>query len=834
MDPIFSKFTPNLKNALVMSEKIALDQKAKLDTEHQLLALILQKNTLANDILGFFEISIDRAQLVSDLMTKKANSKSRDNITSQAKEAIQLAVQFASKYGHNSVDCEHLLLSLVSNKNFNAYSIIERMGIQPKDIRQQIETIFSEIKKSGQKEQPEQIDDEMPMDQPINPFNQMPGGPTMTKANKQQALKLFTTNLNEQVKQQKIDPVIGRNSEIDRLIQILSRRKKNNPVLIGEPGVGKTAIVEGLAHRIVNGQVPSALTNKEIMMLDMGSLLAGTMYRGQFESRIKNLLEEISKKDNIILFVDEIHTVIGTGSAEGSMDAANLLKPKLARGDLRMIGATTFDEYKKYIEKDSAFERRFQPIVVNEPTAEETIQILKGIKHKYELHHKVTYTDNSLLVAVKLSQRYIQDRFLPDKAIDLIDEAAAATNVITSYGKKLGALKLELKKIMDQKDEAVYGEHYQKASALRQKELELNQKIIVLEEKEHASKNSVIDEEQIAAVVSRWSGIPITNLTLSEKKRFLNLEQKLNKFIVGQDGAIKSISEAIRRSRVGISDPRRPIGSFIFLGPTGVGKTELVKVLAREIYGSEDTLVKIDMSEFMERHNVSRLVGAPAGYIGYEEGGKLTEKIRRQPYSVLLLDEIEKAHPEVFNILLQIMEDGELSDAKGRRIDFRNTIIIMTSNLGSDLLTKQAKIGFSASNNNSRAHTEYTKSKEMVLDSLNKHFRPEFLNRLDQIIVFEPLTANAIRQIVDIEIRKLINRIKEQKINISVSAKAKDFIANEGFVPEYGARPMRRVIIEQIENPLSEAILSDKFSIGDTILVDRVKDKIVLKRKTKF
>ena len=816
-----------------MSEKIAFDQKAKLDTEHQLLALILQKNTLANDILSFFEISVDRAQLVADLLTKEAPNKTRDSITNQAKEAIQIAVQFASKYGHTSVDCEHLLLSLVSNKNFNSYSIIERMGIQAKDIRTQIETIFSEIKKSDQKNpQSEQIEDEIPMDQPINPFGQMPGGPTVTRANKQQALKMFTTNINEQANQQKIDPVIGRNSEIDRLIQILSRRKKNNPVLIGEPGVGKTAIVEGLAQRIVNGQVPSILANKEILMLDMGSLLAGTMYRGQFESRIKNLLEEISKKDNVILFVDEIHTVVGTGSAEGSMDAANLLKPKLARGDLRMIGATTFDEYKKYIEKDSAFERRFQPVVVSEPSFDETLQILKGIKQKYEAHHKVTYTDEALLAAVKLSQRYIQDRFLPDKAIDLIDEAAAATNVITGNGRKLGALKLELRKIMEQKDEAVYGEHYQKASSLRQKELELSQKIQKLEEKEQAGKNSVIGEEQIAAVVSRWCGIPVTNLSVSEKKRFLNLEQKLKKYIVGQDEAIKSISEAVRRSRVGISDPKRPIGSFIFLGPTGVGKTELVKVLAREVYGSEDTLVKIDMSEFMERHNVSRLVGAPAGYVGYEEGGKLTEKIRRQPYSVLLLDEIEKAHPEVFNILLQIMEDGELSDAKGRRIDFRNTIIIMTSNLGSDLLTKQASIGFSASKNRTRAMTDYEKSKEMVLDSLHKHFRPEFLNRLDHIVVFNPLTHQAIRQIVDIEIKKLIDRIKDQKIDLSVSSKAKDLIAKEGFVPEYGARPMRRVIIDRIENPLSEALLSDKFKSGDKVFVDKVKDKIVLKQKS--
>lgn len=817
-----------------MSEKIALEQKAKLDTEHQLMALILQKNTLANDILSFFEISVDRAQLVANLLSKKQEVKSNDGLTSNAKEAIQLAVQFASKYGHNNVDCEHLLLSLIANKNFNSYAIVERMGVKPKDIQEQIETIFSEIKKSNiQKDSPNNqlSEDENQFDQPINPFMGMPGGPTATKANKQQSLKLFTTNLNEQALSHKVDPIIGREKEIDRVIQILSRRKKNNPILIGEPGVGKTAIVEGLAQKIVEGQIPSVLANKEILMLDMGSLLAGTMYRGQFESRIKNLLEEISKKDNVILFVDEIHTVVGTGSAEGSMDAANLLKPKLARGDLRMIGATTFDEYKKYIEKDAAFERRFQPVVVNEPSEEETLQILKGIKSKYENHHKVKYTNDALVSAVKFSKRYIQDRYMPDKAIDLIDEAAAATNVITVNGKKLASLRLEMRKISDQKDDAVYNEHYKKASELRQKEIDLNQKITKLEENENSNKQSIIDEQDIAAVVSRWCGIPISSLTMAEKKNFINLEHKLKKFIVGQNEAIGLISKAIRRSRVGISDPKRPIGSFIFLGPTGVGKTELVKVLAREVYGSDDTLVKIDMSEFMERHNISRLVGAPAGYIGYEEGGKLTEKIRRQPYSVILLDEIEKAHPEVFNILLQIMEDGELTDAKGRRVDFRNTIIIMTSNLGSDLLTRQAAIGFSVNRDENIIDSGYQKSKEKVLDSLHKHFRPEFLNRLDQIVVFNPLTKSSIRKIVEIECNKLTDRIKEQNIDLSFSSKAKDFIAHEGYISEYGARPMRRVIIDKVENPLSQALLEDKFKSGDKIMVDRLKDKIVLKHK---
>ena len=830
MDPIFEKFAPNLKNVLISAEKIANEQKTRLDTEHQFLALVLMKNTLANDILSFFEISTDRAQLVADLLNKKIDQKNIGGITDSAKQAIQLAVQIASKYGHNSVDCEHLLLALVSNKKFNSYSVVERMGINPKDIKKQIESVFSEIKHAGEENKKEEIIDESLSDiPPIGPFGGFSAGPTMTKTGKGQSLKLFTTNICDQVRKNLIDPVIGRDDEIDRLIQILSRRKKNNPVLIGEPGVGKTAIVEGLARRIVEGQVPAVLTDKEILMLDMGSLLAGTMYRGQFESRIKNILDEISQKNNVILFVDEIHTIVGTGAAEGSMDAANLLKPKLARGDLRMIGATTFDEYKKYIEKDSAFERRFQPVIVDEPDESETLAILRGIKEKYESHHGVIYTDEALIAAVKFSHRYIQDRFLPDKAIDLIDEAAAATNTVTKKGKKLAVMRREMEIVLEKKDQAVLNEQYEKASNFRQQEFKLSSQIKLLEEKETKQKKIIITEINIAKVVSKWCGIPLTNLSISEKKQFLNLEKKLSKFIVGQDEAIKSISEAIRRSRVGISDPKRPIGSFIFLGPTGVGKTELVKVLAREIYGSEDSLIKIDMSEFMERHNVSRLVGAPAGYVGYEEGGKLTEKIRRQPYSVILLDEIEKAHPEVFNILLQIMEDGELTDAKGRKVDFKNSIIIMTSNLGTDLLTKQASIGFKSDKEDKKSFDQtYEKLKNNVLDNLERHFRPEFLNRLDKTIVFKPLTHEAIRDIVSIEIKKLSDRISEQKISLTVSRKAKDWIGNSGFKPEFGARPMRRVIVDHIENPLSEAILSEKFQPKDSVLADLKQNRIVL------
>lgn len=833
IESIFEKFTPNLKNVLVMAEKVANEQKSRLDTEHQFLALILHKNTLANDILSFFNISVDRAELVSDPYGKKPISKTINGITENAKQAIQLSVQIASKYGSSAVDCEHLLMALVSNNKFNSYTLIERMGIPPIEIKKQIESLFSEIKNVSElNDENDPIDSDIMDMPPISPFGPMPQSHTRTTRSKKSALKTFATNINEEVRKNLVDPVIGRKDEIERIIQILSRRRKNNPILIGEPGVGKTAIVEGLARKIESGEVPAILSKREIYMLDMGSLLAGTMYRGQFESRIKAVLEEIEKKNTVILFVDEVHTVVGTGAAEGSIDAANLLKPKLAKGELRMIGATTFDEYKKYIEKDTAFERRFQPVIVNEPTESEALDILRGIKGNYEKHHHVKYTDEALISAVKFSHRYIQNRFLPDKAIDLLDEAGASTSVISKKSLELSALRLGLRETINEKELAVSKEQYEKATKLRQQESIITNQIKLLEDYDNKNKQVVVDEKDIAKTVSRWCGIPVTNLTISEKKQFLNLEKKLKKFIVGQDEAIKLISEAIRRSRVGIADPKRPIGSFIFLGPTGVGKTELVRVLSREVYGSENSLIKIDMSEFMEKHNISRLIGAPAGYVGYEEGGKLTELIRQKPYSVVLLDEIEKAHPEVFNILLQIMEDGELTDSKGRKVSFKNAIIIMTSNLGTDALTKQAIIGFNSNKLDSKSFEKnYDKLKSDVLSSLEKHFKPEFLNRLDKTIIFKPLTPKAIREIVEIEINKLSKRISDQKISIYVSNRAKNFLIKEGYKPEFGARPMRRVIVELIENPLSEQILSEKYQLGDKIFADLMNNKIILTKK---
>ncbi|OQB05957.1 MAG: Negative regulator of genetic competence ClpC/MecB [bacterium ADurb.Bin212] len=831
MDNIFSKFTPNLKQALMMSEKISKEQNSLTDTEHQLLALILQKGTLANDILSMFDISVDRAQLVSALVSKK---KQLNGVQENAKEAIKLAVQFAMKYRHQNVDCEHLLLALISNKNFNSFSIIERMGVNPKDIKKQLDSIFLEAGKSIDAEQTsneENFSEEMPED--ITGMPPFPGPIGVKRKQEKSAIKEFTINVSEQAAKGKIDPVIGRNNEIERIVQILIRRKKNNPVLIGEPGVGKTAIIEGLALKIKHGDVPSAIADKEIYTLDLSALLAGTMYRGQFEARIKKLLEEIEKNKNAILFIDELHTVIGAGSAEGSLDAANILKPKLARGEIRIIGATTLEEYKKHIEKDTAFERRFQVVQVPEPSVEDTIKILQGVAREYEKHHNVAYQNDALEAAAKLSSRYIQDRFLPDKAIDLIDEAAAFKNITNKKSIKLSELEKKLKNASRKKDESVANEDYEKATYFKQKELSLLKEIDKINQQKSGSVISVITPEDISRIVSRWTGIPVSNMDIKEKNKYISLEKSLKKKIVGQDEAVSKISQALRRSRVGISNPNRPVGSFIFLGPTGVGKTELVKVLSQEIFGSARSLIKIDMSEFMEKHNVSRLVGAPAGYVGYDEGGQLTERVRRQPYSLVLFDEIEKAHPEVFNIMLQIMEDGELTDAKGRVVNFRNTLIVMTSNLGTDLLNKQATIGFSGDGSYKTGEIDYQKMSERVEDMVSKHFKPEFLNRVDEIVIFKPLSRDSILKIAKLEIDKLKNRLATEGVRIDFSVGLINWVANKGYKPEFGARPMRRVISEHLENKISTSILNGEISPGAKLIADIVGEDVVFLKSHK-
>jgi len=830
---IFKKFSEGLRKTLIDAEKIAKEHNSDLNTEHQLLSLLNNKETLAYEILSGFEITADRIELINSLISHNPGVDKREAMSSDAKKSIQLAVQIASKYHHLTVGPEHLLLALVSAKSFNAYLIIERIGIDPKKMRRQIESIFKGISNSMNAiEQntkpalpienmlPEEGFDEVNFIGPQSgPFIQTP-----TDTKKDSALDNFSVNLTKEAKNNLLDPVVGRELETSRVIQTLSRRTKNNPILVGEPGVGKTSIVEGLAQRIISGNVPKILHNTEILSIDLGSILAGTMYRGQFESRIKKILSEIEKRGNVILFVDEIHMMVGAGSTEGSIDAANLLKPMLAKGKLRLIGSTTFEEYKKHIEKDAAFERRFQPIKVSEATEEETIKILDGIKGRYEKFHNIRYSQEAIVAAAQFAHRYIHDRFLPDKAIDLIDEVGASKNAKIIQPSKLFALKKELQNILSEKEALILSEKFEEAAKLREREIKVEDQIKILDKFE-SKQDLTITEEDIAKLVSEWTGVPVANMTKVEKNRYLNLSKQLRKYIVGQDEAIIELSKAIKRARVGISNQKRPIGSFIFLGPTGVGKTELTKVLAREIFGNDRALVKIDMSEFMEKHNVARLIGAPAGYIGYEDGGKLTEAVRKNPYSVILFDEIEKAHPEVFNILLQIMEDGDLTDAKGRKIDFRNTIIIMTSNLGTDILRRQSAIGFNKSNSEKE---HYQKLRESVLETVEKSFRPEFINRLDQIIVFYPLQKESIKKIVSLQLEELKARLKAQSLGFEYSKDIISEIAEKSFNAEFGARPIRKFIADNIETLISDAILEEKYSAGDTIKVIIQDNKLTL------
>jgi len=833
---IFRKFTSSLKKTLVDAEKIARDRNINLDTEHQLLAILQNKDTLAAEILASFDVTLDRVELISSLISHKGAKAVSGVITDSAKKSIQLAVQSALKYHHSNVGSEHLLLSLISNKMFNSYLVVERIGVDPKKIKQQIEGIFNGINQSFN-----QMDSQPEINPIINPvnmmgddgvadeqlFGSMPPMPGLSgpQKSKESVLDTHSTNITKLAKNKKLDPVIGREKEIHRLIQTLSRRTKNNPVLIGEPGVGKTAIVEGLAQKIIKGDVPEKIANTEILSLDLGSILAGTMYRGQFESRVKKILSEIEKRKNIILFVDEVHMIIGAGSTEGSVDAANLLKPMLAKGKLRLIGATTFNEYKKYIEKDTAFERRFQPIKVEEPTREEAYKILLGIKGHYEAFHHVKYSLESIEAAVDFSIRYIHDRSLPDKAIDLLDEAGAAHNSKSKKSDPIAKLRKELAKITRDKEALIVEEKYEQATLLREKSLKLQNKIKQLEAKKSAATAVEVTAHDIADLVSEWTGVPVASMSLKEKGTYLNLDKKLKKYIIGQDEAVAELAQAIKRARTGIANPARPIGSFIFLGPTGVGKTELAKVLAREIFGSEKTLIKIDMSEFAEKHNVARLIGAPAGYVGYEEGGKLTEKVRQNPYSVILFDEIEKAHPEVFNILLQIMDEGALTDAKGRTVDFKNTIIIMTSNLGTDVIRRQAAIGFGHSKSE---QSRYEMMRENVIETVEKTFRPEFINRLDKIIVFSPLSKSIIRKIVDLQISELTDRLANQEIKLEVSVDVKNFIAEQSFSEEYGARPISKFIADHIETILSDKLLENNKTEGLTIKLLIKEDKIIL------
>jgi len=723
-------------------------------------------------------------------------------LTPRARKVIEYAVDEARRLGHHYIGTEHLLLGLVREGEGIAAGVLESLGVNLEKVRQQVLQVLAQGTAYQQRAQ-----------QTKTPY-----------------LDALGFDLTEAARLGKLDPVIGRHNEIERVMQILSRRTKNNPALIGEPGVGKTAIVEGLAQRIVAGDVPEPLQGKRLVALDIGALVAGTKYRGEFEERLKKIVAEV-KESGTILFIDELHTLVGAGAAEGAVDAANILKPALSRGEVQTIGATTLDEYRKYIERDAALERRFQPVIVNEPTVEETIEILKGIRERYEEHHKLKISDEALHAAAVLAARYVTDRFLPDKAIDLVDEAASRVRMYRSASPpSLKEARRGLESLRRELDAAVASQEFELAAELRERERQLVQRIHELEQhwrEEQGQEEPVVTEEDIAQVVSMWTGIPLTRLHTEESERLLHMEEALHERVIGQDEAISTLARAVRRARAGLKDPRRPIGTFIFLGPTGVGKTLLARALAEFMFGSEDALIKIDMSEFMERHTVSRLVGAPPGYIGYEEGGQLTEAVRRKPYSVILLDEIEKAHPEAFNILLQIMEDGNLTDAKGRRVDFRNTILIMTSNIGAELIQREGSLGFAVADDpTKKMQADYTAMKDKVLSQLKQTFRPEFLNRIDAVIVFHPLTPEHVRQIVDLELKRIRKQLAEQQIGLEVTDAAKDLLAKRGYDRQFGARPLRRIIQNLIEDPLAEAILAGRFKPGSTVVID-VRDDLL-------
>ncbi|MCS7222641.1 MAG: ATP-dependent Clp protease ATP-binding subunit [Anaerolineae bacterium] len=800
MSDKLDRFTKRARRVL----QLAQDEAQRLNhsyigTEHLLLGLVKEENGVAVKVLR--ELGVDPVQVIRAVERTVGRGDrapfTRPVLSPRTKRVIELAIEEARLMGHHYIGTEHLLLGLVREGEGVAVSVLKQLGVSLERVRTQTarSILQSQVQQTKEKRKGE------------------------SKTPLMDQLGIDLTSLAEEGK---LDPIIGRTKEIERVIQILSRRTKNNPALIGEPGVGKTAIVEGLAQRIVAGDAPEPLLNKRVLMLDVGSLVAGTMYRGQFEERLKKVIEEIKNSESI-LFIDEVHMLVGAGAAGSSVDAANILKPALARGELQCIGATTLDEYRKYIESDAALERRFQPVLVEEPTLEETIEILRGIRSRYEEHHKLEITDEAIEAAVRLSARYVPDRFLPDKAIDLIDEAASRVRIYkTPYADSLRETYVSLKALQKEKEEALETQRYDDAIDLRYREVELQQKLESLRRGwESLANRPKVTADDIAEVVSMWTGIPVHRIAGEESERLLEMEKALHERVVGQDEAIETISKAVRRARTGLKDPKRPIGTFIFLGPTGVGKTHLAKVLAEFLFGSEEALIKLDMSEFMERHNVSRLVGAPPGYIGYEEGGQLTEAVRRRPYSVILLDEIEKAHPEVFNILLQIMEDGHLTDAKGRRVDFRNTIIIMTSNVGAKLINRAGPLGFAISKDEAKTQEErYKELRERVMEALKNTFRPEFLNRLDGVIVFRPLSRDQIKQIVDLELKRVRMLLSEHEMELEITEAAKDKLAQEGYDPDFGARPLRRVIQREIEDALSEGILAGRFKAGDRILVD--------------
>jgi ATP-dependent Clp protease ATP-binding subunit ClpC len=807
----FGRFTERAQRALVYAQEEARGLGHNyVGTEHLLLGLLREGEGLASRILG--ELGVDSGKVKSQVeaLVGRGNFSYSEGFgyTPRTKRVMELSFYEARNLGHNYVGTEHLLLALIREGEGVAARILKDLGVDLQNAREQVMKTLKEE-----------------------------GGDLRRSAERQKTntptLDQFGRDLTDMAHEGKLDPVVGREKEIERVLQILARRTKNNPVLIGEPGVGKTAIAEGLAQRIIDGNIPELLRDKRVITLDLSAMVAGTKYRGEFEERLKTVMDEIRKANNIILFIDEMHTIIGAGAAEGAIDASNILKPALSRGEIQTIGATTLDEYRKHVEKDPALERRFQPVMVGEPSKEEAVQILFGLRDKYEAHHKVRITDEAINAAVELSSRYISDRYLPDKAIDLIDEAASRVRLQAfTPPSDLKELEEKLEALKKEKEEAVMNQNYEKAAKVRDEEQKIRNQI--QEEKETWKNESttnaeVVGEEHIAHIVSSWTGIPVKKLKEEEAERLLKMEEILHKRVIGQAEAVRAVSRAIRRARAGLKDPRRPIGSFIFLGPTGVGKTELCKALAEALFGDEDSMVRIDMSEYAERHTVSRLVGAPPGYVGYEEGGQLTEKVRRRPYSVILLDEIEKAHGDVFNVLLQILEDGRLTDGKGRTVDFKNTVIIMTSNVGAHTIRRQKTLGFATADD--MAASEYEKMKENIMEELRRAFRPEFLNRLDEIIVFHALEDVHLKEIASLMLDNVSKRLAEKDIFLEVTETAKEHMVKEGFDPIYGARPLRRVIQKTVEDNLSEEILAGRVRMGDKVILDMENGKLAFKKQ---
>ena len=806
----FEKFSERARRVLSLAQEEAQRFNHNyIGTEHILLGLVRETDGVAAKVLSSLGVELGKVRSAVEFIIGRGERAATGEIglTPRAKKVIELAVDEARRLNHHYIGTEHLLIGLMREGEGVAAGVLESLGVSLEKVRAETNRILSQSVPQGQ------------------------GAPRSTT--RTPTLDQLGIDLTAAARADKLDPIVGRAKEIQRVIQILSRRTKNNPVLIGEPGVGKTAIVEALAQHIVSGDVPSTLQNKRLVTLDMGALVAGTKYRGEFEERLKKVVEEIKAAGNCVLFIDEMHTLIGAGAAEGAVDAANILKPSLARGEIQAIGATTLDDYRKYVERDPALERRFQPVHVHEPTMEETIDILRGIKTRYEEHHHLTIKDEALRAAANLASRYITDRFLPDKAIDLVDEAASRVRIMSSSTPmSIKEAMRVLESVQKEKDEAIAAQQYEFAAELRDREMKLTAKLEGLEkdwESQHDKEKPEVTEENIAEVVSMWTGIPLTRLAMEETERLLHMEEALHKKVIGQDEAIDLIAKAVRRARAGLKDRRRPIGVFIFLGPTGVGKTHLVKSLAEFLFGSEDSMVRLDMSEFMERHTVSRLIGAPPGYVGYDQGGQLTEAVRRKSYSAILLDEIEKANPEVFNLLLQIFDDGHLTDGRGRKVDFRNTVIVMTSNIGSDLIKRDTSIGFALKSDEAKtAKEQHARMKDKVMEEVKRFFRPEFLNRIDGTVVFHSLNRDHIIQIVDLMLKEVAHNLLEKGVSLEVTQAAKDFLVEKGYDPNFGARPLRRVIQDHVEDKLSEELLGGRMPPGDTVVVDAKDGQIVV------